>query len=132
MGLKKLVKKVGKFAKKAVKVAAPIALAAVAGPAVAPLAIAGASPASGLGGLLGGASPAGTFSPQPSISGLANKLLEGAANKAECAILGTCGKTAAPAIASPAAVAVKSEAPAPISPMLIVGGLVVLFLVLRK
>lgn len=135
MGLKKLVKKAGKFVKKAVKVAAPVAIAAVAGPAAAPLLAAGASPLSGILGSAqgGGALPAGQFSPQTALSGLAQTALSAGVSKAECAILGTCGKSgSSPAVASPAAVAVKSEAPAPISPLLVLGGLAVLFLVLRK
>ena len=132
MGLKKLVKKAGKFIKKAVKTAAPIAIAATLGPAAAPLLAAGASP---LGGLLGGstgAAPAGTFSPQSAISGLANKLLETGVSKAECAILGTCGKGAAPVVASPAASAVRAESSSNVSPLVLLGAVVALFLILRK
>ena len=132
MGLKKLVKKAGKVLKKTIKTVAPVALMALA-PAAAPLLAQGASPLGGLlGGGGGGAMPAGSFSPQSALSGLANTLLQSGLSKAECAILGTCGKGTAPVVASPAASAVRAESSSNVSPLVLLGAVVALFLILRK
>ena len=133
MGLKKLIKKAGKFAKKAIKVAAPVLIAGLA-PGAAPLITAGASPILGGGGLLGGggAKSAGQFSPQSSLSGLFGSALAGLQTKAECAITGACGPKGT-AAAPPATVAVQSQAAPGIPPLVLLAGLaLVAFLIVRK